>query len=431
MTSVDEPDRTARQESPRKRRKDSNQRAHHFLHTAKLSDTCNAGQQLLFLEHSWTVARALKELGDRRIFSAPLIIKPDLEDLQDGEDSPEPTFLGWIDITTMLQAFIKGLLQEHKQLPAKMLQLMPLLEQYGKKFADKSLISISDAQDKALIFQADAETSLLGAIREMFLKSYTAAGQGCVHRVAVFNAHGAVTCIVSQLDVMRFLMQHIAELGYIADESLDSLGLLVGKESVLMLDHSMPTILAFQEMYARGMTGAAVKATGNQMIANLSISDLRCLQAQHFGKLALPIAEFLALTHGTAYAGYAALGSDSLEHIQDEPFFGSSAPTHASSPRGSPKKASLASKKPSSPSKRPRSPPKAATARLDRINTGIHDAVMHPVTCTPLSTLKDVLHKMVSNSVHRIYVVQDESHPIPEHSVTPTDIMRMLSLLHT
>lgn len=73
-----------------------------------------------------------------------------------------------------------------------MLQLMPLLEQHGKKFADKSLISISgatacrrielpclfckahpgcwmcaDAQDKALVFQADAETSLLGAIRQV------------------------------------------------------------------------------------------------------------------------------------------------------------------------------------------------------------------------------------------------------------------------
>lgn len=47
-------------ESPRKRRKDSNQRAQHFLHTAKLLDTCNAGQKLLFLEHSWTIARALK-----------------------------------------------------------------------------------------------------------------------------------------------------------------------------------------------------------------------------------------------------------------------------------------------------------------------------------------------------------------------------------
>ena len=50
-------------ESPRKRRKDSNQRAHHFLHTAKLLDTCNGGQKLLFLEHSWTVARALKVIN--------------------------------------------------------------------------------------------------------------------------------------------------------------------------------------------------------------------------------------------------------------------------------------------------------------------------------------------------------------------------------
>lgn len=49
-----------------------------------------------------------QELGDRRIFSAPLVIKPDLEDIQDGEDSPEPSFLGWIDVTTILQAFIKG-----------------------------------------------------------------------------------------------------------------------------------------------------------------------------------------------------------------------------------------------------------------------------------------------------------------------------------
>ncbi|KAL3136956.1 hypothetical protein ABBQ32_006560 [Trebouxia sp. C0010 RCD-2024] len=267
--------------------------------------------------------------------------------------------------------------------------------------------------------------------RDMFLKSYTAAEQGGVHRVAVFNAHGAVTCIVSQLDVMRFLWQHIAELGYIADESLDSLGLLMGKQSVLMLDHSMPTILAFQQMYARGMTGAAVKATGNQMIANLSMSDLRCLQAQHFGKLALPIAEFLALTHDTAYAGYAALGSDSLEQIQEEPFFGRSASSHARSPSSSPKKASLASKQPRSPGKHPKSPSKVGTAEIDRTNTGIHDAVMHPITCTPSSTLKAVLHKMVSNSVHRIYVVHDESHPIPEHSITPTDIMQMLSLLHT
>lgn len=42
-----------------------------------------------------------------------------------------------------------------------------------------------------------------------------------------------------------------------------------------------------------------------------------------------------------------------------------------------------------------------------------------------------VLYLMVSNSVHRVYVVHDENRATPEHSVTPTDIMQMLSLLHT
>ena len=50
-------------ESPRKRRKQSSERAQEFLETAKLLDTCSAGQKLLFLEHSWTVARALKVIS--------------------------------------------------------------------------------------------------------------------------------------------------------------------------------------------------------------------------------------------------------------------------------------------------------------------------------------------------------------------------------
>lgn len=117
----------------------------------------------------------------------------------------------------------------------------------------------------------------------------------------------------------------------------------------------------------------------------------RCIQAEHFGKLALPVAEFLALTHDTAYAGYAASGPDSLEKIQEEPFFGvATAPSSSPPPSTSPRKSSSAHKPPSSPGRKPKSPSKAATAQLDRINTGIHDAVMRPITCTPMSTLKNV-----------------------------------------
>jgi hypothetical protein len=85
--------------------------------------------------------------------------------------------LGWIDVTSILQAFLKGiqsdssatvvasfvvlsllstshlltqaslyatgLHQQHERIPDKMLQLMPLLEVEGKAFAKKSLISIT------------------------------------------------------------------------------------------------------------------------------------------------------------------------------------------------------------------------------------------------------------------------------------------------
>ena len=124
----------------------------------------------------------------------------------------------------------------------------------------------------------------------------------------------------------------------------------------------------------------------------------RCIQAEHFGKLALPVAEFLALTHDTAYAGHAATGSGNLDQIQEEPFYGasSSSPAVSSPVRSSPRKASLARLSPSSPSKSPR---KAHTTSpgavlLDRINTGIHDEVKQPITCTATTTLEQVRHAL-------------------------------------
>ena len=42
-----------------------------------------------------------------------------------------------------------------------------------------------------------------------------------------------------------------------------------------------------------------------------------------------------------------------------------------------------------------------------------------------------VLELMVNNSVHRVYVVHGQHEPTPKCSITPTDIMQMLLLLHT
>ena len=116
------------------------------------------------------------------------------------------------------------------------------------------------------------------------------------------------------------------------------------------------------------------------------------------------MAEFLALTHDTAYAGYAASGS--LEDIQEQPFFGAAMAPSTRPVVSSPRRASLARKSPSSPRKNPTSPRKAIAAQIDRTNTGIHDAVMHPITCTPSSTFKEVTGQaVVVLCVHLLHYV--------------------------
>ena len=71
------------------------------MHAASSSGAC--------VSKKFSSACLFQELGQRHIFSAPLVIKPDLEDAVYGaEDRPEPTLLGWIDVTTILQAFLKG-----------------------------------------------------------------------------------------------------------------------------------------------------------------------------------------------------------------------------------------------------------------------------------------------------------------------------------
>lgn len=52
---------------------------------------------------------------------------------------------------------------------------------------------------------------------------------------------------------------------------------------------------------ARQVSGAPVVSDSGQLIANLSISDLRALTSEHFGVLALPVAEFLVGISGGGF----------------------------------------------------------------------------------------------------------------------------------
>ena len=416
----------------------------------------------------------LQSFQAKRILSAPLVVSPDLEDLVgdpdegDGGAASTPQLLGWIDTSDILRAFLSHLdahlAAEGKSLPTRMLELMTLLEKVGPGFAARPLVTVADGGDRALLYQAGPGHALLDVMRDQFLggRGGAAPAPGAarlspvVHRVAIFDGHGAITSIVSQLDVMRFLLRQRggALPESLASASLADLGLLSGRPPVMTVDPHTPTLLALRSMLEAGVSGAAVVAPGGggEMMANLSISDLRAVQPSHLSALALPVAEMLAVVHRTTYAGYSAGASKHSSH----PFFQGRAGGGAGiasrglrpPPGGSPT-ASVAttgtaltdatgaggggevvdqdaaapgpgggagvSRGPTSPTHGPGVGP-----------GGVDEGDVRLIACHPGASLADLLGLFLTHGVHRVYVAADPDRPVPTAVVSPSDVMRLV-----
>ena len=320
-------------------------------------------------------------LARHEILSAPLVMQADLED--SGDINMSPSLLGWLDVSDILKAFLDHLRNCGREVPMKMLALMTALEKEGPKFADKTLITIRAADDRGLMYQADSEsTSVLTAIKDLFLQTQNGEPK-VAHRVALFNAHGEVTSIISQMDVARWLLSQEVNMGPVAQKTITELGMLTGKPPVVSVSPHMPALMAYDLMAREGVSGAPVITDEGEFIANISVSDLRALTAEHFGILALPVAEFLAVEHNTAYIGYSVKSSDHSKH----PFFASS------TLRGGPKK--------------------------NDINV---------YTVQPTSTLLETLHSFVDSHIHRLYVTKPGSDILKVDAVlTLTDVLRLLA----
>ncbi len=134
-------------------------------------------------------------------------------------------------------------------------------------------------------------------------------------------------------------------------------------------------------------------------MANLSTSDLRGIQPEHLGVLALPVAEFLALLHGTTYLGYAA------KHSQQVSRASSASLARRTAARDlpiamTPSCCVGASRRPQAEhaffaASRGTSAPSGPGAASDSVPL---------ITCTRASTLQQVLALMADHAVHRVRV---------------------------
>ena len=373
-------------------------------------------QHVVTLNHDDTLSDSLEKLARHRILGAPVLIQPDplhADEMHhdvhydDSVGRERPVLLGFFDVGDALRALVKALPPDDRRdegVPASdpgsapsvprlpkghrnVLSWMRVLDSVERKVSDTRLISLL-GDDAELLFRADAEAkghSLGRTIREGFLNNKSA--NGAVHRVAIFDASGEIERIVSMSDAVRYLAVNVERLGGMADASLRDLGLAAEtaarekkKKKLIAVPPTTPAIEAFARMCDERVSGVGVLDDRGSLIANLSVSDVRCIQPEHFGILGLPAAEFLALLHGTSYAGFSGAGTPS-DVIASNPFF----------------------------------------AKMNE--GGFRKTGPYLVTATPETTFREVLSSFLTHGVHRVYVCE-ENNKKPVDVVTLTDALR-------
>ena len=283
------------------------------------SGSGGATQRVVTLRHNDTVGMALTKLARHRggLTGAPVTIEPDplradcmdhgsRVDRDDGYDAA--VLLGFFDTGDALRALIDALPDEDRKratgeiiAPTRnVLAWMKLLEQMEKGVTNRRLVQVL-GDDAELLYRPNLRGVTLGeAVREGFLHNKSA--NGFVHRLAIFDEKGEVTRVFSMSDAVRYLALRSDDMGGLEDMTLAELGLGQDTERLVTVDPSCPAVEAFARMCRKGVSGVGVLDKTQGLIANLSASDLRGVTPEHFTMLGLPVAEFLALLHGTSYA---------------------------------------------------------------------------------------------------------------------------------
>eukprot|EP00894_Picocystis_sp_ML_P001236 jgi/Pico_ML_1/51753/g314.t2 len=346
-------------------------------------------KRVLVLRSSMTIGEALARLAKHRVLSAPMLKiaedGPQIEYSDEWpEDEPYPDIVGFVGIRDILDTCMSDLqeaLYKISKSQTDMLKTMAHLKLMAPDIESRKIENIHGF-DGDFLFQNQAKCSLLDVLVKAFLvpkrttdvyrrKKHPEEEEEeemdihkAVHRLGLFDAKARVTGVVSQSDVLNFLVEHMEHLGSITKHTVEELGLGMPKP-VICVDSTTSALQAFDKMYKHNLSAVGVVSPNTRIIiGNLSMSDLRCLSFENFGYLVLPVSEFLVL-----------LASNRGEDLETP-----------------------------------------------------HQVQQKPalLTVSPGSDFAEVLHMFSKNRIHRVYVVDGES-GVPVGVITPTDVIQAVT----
>jgi CBS domain-containing protein len=241
-------------------------------------------RKIIEINGSVTVSEALKVLAENNILSVPVW------DKNDGD------YLGFLDVLDIVNYVVNmytvGTSVKEVQWE-KYCTDLELLQHRGIRFGMKPIKEIINASRKDEFIPVYGHGTVYQLIEGVFYKG--------IHRAPIMDELNKVRNCVTQSDVMEFIGKHMEvinpKLGGMTVGQLQ-----LGTKDIITMSANSLAIHAFWEIYANRVSAVAVVNSSGSLVANLSASDIRGLQQQHFSSLLLPVTQYLIVNKGKPQA---------------------------------------------------------------------------------------------------------------------------------
>ncbi|KAG2498893.1 hypothetical protein HYH03_003084 [Edaphochlamys debaryana] len=339
-------------------------------------------KEIVALQKDAPLATALQVLAERQVLSVPVL-------------DEEGEYLGAFSVGDALRTLMteldsqlgKGWFERLSSIKAAE------LEAVGTSVTSKKVASVTHPGD--LWLKGDSKTTVLTVIKEGFqvlepkghhrifvvdpAKAHTVTVSGATVVINIKpgtekpEASGLrPTDIVSQMDVVKLLSEHKDKLELVMPKTLEELEIFEG--SVFTIHASATALEAFHHMAVDHKSCLGIVDNTGKLIGNVSISDLKFVGPKNYALLNVSVAEFAVIVAGKGPS-------------QEEAINGARVPGAAG----------------------------------NNWTEVLKDLPLP--TLKPSSTFGQLLETMASQSLHRLYIV-DEEDGKPVSIVTLTDVLR-------
>jgi len=191
-------------------------------------------------------------------------------------------------------------------------------------------VCVVQLRDGDLVSRNFASSTLLDVVQAAFIHPIHLRDVAICHRVVAadvrpeLDPHASLRSVnpqsmsvVTHMDIIRLLHARVDELGPLADASVEALSLAGPDLFVFFVPSTLSALRTLVELDEHKLSAAGVVNDAGELVANVSVSDLRDVQVDKVGILALPVLEFLAVQAGCRRprAPVAVLPSDSLRTV--------------------------------------------------------------------------------------------------------------------